>query len=205
MPIAPNPSVAQVELRYTQDSQKVENILYFQFPGPMGDEDLDTLCLEVNGWWGATVRPLQPSDVTLREVYSKAMLNGPGPEGNSVDGLPDVGTLLGLPTPNNVTMSVSFRTGLTGRGSRGRNYIIGLVEGDVNKNQIDASTVDAWQSAYEKLLPGGGFITVATWVVYSQYSNNALRNVGVATPVKSVVVVDDTVDSQRRRLPGRGE
>jgi hypothetical protein len=39
----------------------------------------------------------------------------------------------------------------------------------------------------------------------SRYANGAPRTVGIATPVTSVVLVDQRVDSQRRRLVGIGE
>lgn len=205
MPIAPNPNVIRVELRYDQDNQEVENTLFFETIGPATTADCENLALDVNGWWGAFVRPLQPTDVTLREVYARVMLNGEAPEGTSTDGLPDTGTKVGTALPNNVTHAISFRTGFSGRSRRGRNFIIGLVETDVTRNQVAAGVVTLWTAAYRELLPGAGNIPTAIWVVYSQYSNKVLRTTGLATPVNNVVFTNDVVDSQRRRLPGRGQ
>ena len=48
------------------------------------------------------------------------------------------------------------------------------------------------------------------WVIVSRYSGvdgdgrPVPRVAGVTTPVTNVVAVDGTVDSMRRRLPGRG-
>jgi len=44
----------------------------------------------------------------------------------------------------------------------------------------------------------------ADWVVVSRFHDNAPRTAGVVSFINAATVVDATVDSQRRRLPGRG-
>lgn len=204
MPIAPNPFVIQAQMRYTQDAQEVENILYFNVGSAASGANCAALADELAVWWDTSIQPLQPTSVTLREVYCKVMLNGTAPEGTSTFGLPADGTGIGSALPNNVTCSVSFRTGFSGRSFRGRNFIIGLQEAQVTQNEVSNVTIAAWEAAYEQLLPGAGVITEGEWCVYSQWSNNVLRATGLPTAVLDVLFKDDTVDSQRRRLPGRG-
>lgn len=112
--------------------------------------------------------------------------------------------------PGNVTMSVSFRTALRGRSFRGRNYVAGLTEDQVAGNIFISTLSASWKAAYEAIAAAIAS-TGWTWVVVSRFSGvDAVtkepipRAAGVTTPVLSVIVVDDFVDSQRRRLAGRG-
>jgi hypothetical protein len=205
MAIAPNPFVAQAELRYTQDAQEVENILHFVSSTVWTSEDCGRLAFELGEWWNQQVRPLQTSDVALREVYCKGMLNGSAPEGTDSTYSGIQGAVAAPSLPNNVTCSVSFRTGQTGRSYRGRNYIIGLAEEAVLRNKVAATILEAWTNAYISLKPDSIYIAAGVWCVYSQRAAGALRNVGLATPVSTALFVNDIVDSQRRRLPGRGQ
>jgi hypothetical protein len=84
------------------------------------------------------------------------------------------------------------------------------VEGQTTgANQIDSATAAAFVDAYSLLLDFGQDIG-ASWVVVSRFSgvdangDPIPRAAGVTTPITSVLVVDNIVDSQRRRLPGRG-
>jgi hypothetical protein len=205
MAIAPNPFVAQAELRYSQDAQEVENILHFLASTVWTAEDCARLAQELGVWWNAEVRTLQTSDVALREIYVKGMLNGSAPEGTDSTYSGIQGAVAAPSLPNNVTCSISFRTGRTGRSYRGRNYIIGLAEEAVLRNKVAGSILEAWTNAYIALKPESIYIAAGVWSVYSQRAAGALRSVGLATPIATALFVNDIVDSQRRRLPGRGQ
>jgi len=67
-------------------------------------------------------------------------------------------------------------------------------------------------AAYSQLLVGGAALPVGwEWVVVSRYSGTDVnddpvpRVTGIATLVSNVLFTNNTVDSQRRRLPGRGK
>jgi len=116
----------------------------------------------------------------------------------------------GPPLPSNVSLSISFRTALRGRSFRGRNYVVGLaVDDQLDQNSIKPTVMSAWVDAYTELIAlasGAG----ATWIVASRFSgvdgdgHPVPRAAGVTTPITNVVATDNTIDSQRRRLPGRG-
>lgn len=117
---------------------------------------------------------------------------------NTVDG-----TQAGDVLPNNVTLAIKAATAKRGRSFRGRTYWIGAPEAwlDASGNAFQASEVNAIVSILELLrtgtIPNGGAL-----VVRSIRSGGAYRTTGLMTPLTGWVSTDNTVDSQRRRLPG---
>jgi hypothetical protein len=137
-------------------------------------------------------------------VYVKSIATQPGPEATFSAGLPAPGSLGDPALPNNVTVAASLRSNLTGRSARGRWYWQGLTEPQVTGNAIAAgvlTSIDAALTNLQSSIDGAGF----AWVIVSFFTNNAPRVGGpVYFTVVDIVFVDDVVDSQRRRLPGRG-
>lgn len=199
-----NPLAIQVEMRYTQDGQAVENTLYFLAPVAPGVDDLNELGASLFTWYTAAIRPLQGNTVNLNEIYLRSLAGAVAAEYTTVVPQPSPGTRIGTPLPNNVTLAVSFRTGTTGRSARGRNYILGLVESDVDFNEVGGPVTEDWQDAYNELTTAGGAVPGYTWIVYSRRTAGAPRPTGVAFTIVTATIVNNIVDSQRRRLPGRG-
>lgn len=210
MPFIAVPSTAEVELIQVLDGQQIENTLYVAQSTAWDGPALNQLCDVVADWWTTNMAPLVSDQVTLITVEATSLESATAPVGANTTGTPSVG-LGGPPVPNNCALAVSFRTALRGRSFRGRNFVAGLVEADVNRSHVDATLVGQIQDAYNAFLtavsdaPVGG-----TWVVVSRFSgvdssgHPIPRGTGIATPVTSALVVDDVIDSQRRRLPGRG-
>lgn len=205
MPFVPVPNVCAVHIRYTAQLQQCENILYFAADGGWDSSQLVDIAGEVGAWWQTELRPITSAGVQLREVYAEDLSSATGPTGTSTPATPTFGQNTSPAMPANVSLAVSFRTALRGRSFRGRNFFVGLCENQVADSAVLSDTVSAIQAAYTLLLPSGGQFTRGIWSVVSRYSNGAPRAVGVSTFVTSVVVVDAVVDSQRRRLPGRGK
>jgi hypothetical protein len=112
--------------------------------------------------------------------------------------------------PNNVCLTVSFRTTARGRSFRGRNYISGLAEDQVVLNTVDSGTLTDIRDGYQDLMSIAGAATV-DWVVVSRFSgvdpdgDPVPRLSGLSTEISAVLIVDAIIDSQRRRLPTRGQ
>jgi hypothetical protein len=204
MPFIPVAGVAQAEIRMTWDDQKVENTLYFDFGTTPTSGDLTTLGTDLLAWWTANIAPLTNQDVQLREIYLTDLTSATGAAVTVVPASPLFGEVNLDSLPNNVALCVSFRTAFRGRSFRGRNYVVGLSENQVSGSHVIETVSEQFVTAYEQLLSGGHAVS-QTWVVVSRFTGNAPRTAGVATPIDTVLVVDSTVDSQRRRLPGRGQ
>lgn len=203
MAFIPVHHVLQVDVVYLWDDQKVENTLYFLGEPPILASDMTSFAGLIYNWWTTHMKPLQANTVQLVEIGVRLLTTAISPAITYVPISPSFGTAGGASLPNNASLCVSFRTDLRGRSYRGRNYFIGLTEAQVTNNEVGTSVADDIQDAYAALLTVA-FDAGYSWVVVSRYSMNAPRVTGVATPITAVVIVDNTVDSQRRRLPGRG-
>lgn len=203
MAFVPIPNVALAELRYTIDNQFVENTLWFDSGAGLEAENLQVLAEGLATWYETNLIPLQVSALVLREIYVTAQDSAFGAAYTYTPIGANQGALNIEPEPNNVSMCVSFRTASRGRAYRGRNYVLGLGANQLTGNRVDQTVADNYVLAYQQLNPtlvADGF----THIVASRSVNGAPRVVGVASPVTAYLVVDNVVDSQRRRLPGRG-
>jgi|SRR5215218_261980 len=211
MAFVPVPNAVEVEARMLLDGQKIENTLGFQHFTTFNISDLEVLALDVIGWWTTKVAPITPADLTLVEVVITDLTTDTSPQWTEAPSEPIAGTFAGNALPNNVSLAVSFRTANRGRSNRGRNYVPCLMENQVVNNTVSGATVTQWLDVYNSiptLISGPD--TSWTWSVISKYSGvdsdgkPIPRSEGVTTPITAAVVVDPTVDSMRRRLPGRG-
>jgi hypothetical protein len=211
MPFVPVPDTVLVEVRMELDSQKVENTLYFE-GGSIDATAAAGIATGIIAWWVDNYSPITTTALALREVVVTDLSSDTGFQVSEVpDGLV-TGTISTSPAfPNSVSLAVSFRTANRGRSFRGRNYVVGITDSQVTLNTMDPTTVSAWHDAYTALLATAASLSVE-WVVVSRFSGvdpttrkPIPRATGITTPVTTVVVTDPTVDSQRRRLPGRGK
>lgn len=202
MAFIPVPDVAQVALRFTQDGQEVANVFHVFYDGIPSTSTFLDIATVFRGWWDTNLRTVVSTSVTLREIAVTDLSVPSGVGIVSADGLPLQGGNASPNMPNHVTLAVKWATGRTGRSFRGRSFHIGLTEGQVVANNIDNGTVSVLQTAYSKLITDLQ-ANNASLVVVSRYTNNAPRVEGFGTPVGTCVVTAG-VDSQRRRLPGRG-
>jgi hypothetical protein len=203
MEYVPVDRAAQFELRYLWDTERVENVLYFYESTGWTVSSMTTTAQALFNWWATNLRPLQPSNLILNEVYATDLTTQTSSTASFVPASGNVGTSASASMPNNVALAVSFRTANRGRSGRGRNYFPGLTEATVSVNEVSATTVTAIENAY-KLLLNGTWAGGGGWSVVSRYTNGQPRANGLVQPVINAVVVDATVDSMRRRLPKRG-
>jgi hypothetical protein len=197
--------IVQANLRFSLYDQQIENTLYFQYK----TSGVDVAAMQVLGqdliaWWDTYIPTALVNDLVMREVYLTDLSTQTSPTVTVVPGTTVAGASSADSVPNNVTLCVSFRTAGRGRSARGRNYISGFSEGAVTGNTFDPSIAEDIRAGYEELLDATTYTGDWGWVVYSRFENGVPRDEGQALPVDAVVLTDLVVDSQRRRLPGRG-
>lgn len=203
MPFVPVPNTVEVDVIFELDGQRVENVHYYEFATDPGTAEVADLLSTLRALIETELMPLLSSALTLVELVGTLLtaidsfsisnvVTPPVAGGNSTQAL-----------PNNVSYTITKQTALRGRSFRGRNYVVGMTEDAVNLNTINPTFRADLLSVWEQLrtVPqGDGW----TQVVVSRFANGAPRATGVTTPVTSVTTFDATVDSQRRRLSGRG-
>lgn len=203
MPFIPVPNCLMAEIRYLWDNQQVENTLYGVGSPSVTLGMAQGLADSLFAWWDTNMKPLQGTTVNLREIHVTDLTSVDSFTHTRVSSPIVPGTRVGPVMPNSVALAIKFNTAKRGRSFRGRNYVLGMVEGDVTNNNFEAAYVTAVQAAYV-LLDGVFDDNGLTWSVVSRFSGGDPRVTGITTPVTTVGVTDGVVDSQRRRLPGRG-
>lgn len=201
MPFVPVSNTVEVTIKCLYDQQLAENTLYFTHDaGAPSTADIADLLATLESWFGTNLLSAASQDVQLFSLHGRDLTTSAGPQADRSSGM--TGVLLDPQLPNNDTLAISFRTGVAGRSFRGRNYIIGLTTAQVTRNIVNPDVLSILLAAYEALPTA----VSPDWahVVVSRKSGGLWRTEGVATPVASYVVTDNIVDSQRRRLPGRG-
>lgn len=197
------PNTIQCDIVYILHGSRVENVVNVQVPGGVDAAVLQDTANEVGGWVLSTLLPLLSNNVQFLMVEAKnlsilsggvAVYNAPS---SSFGGVGDGSA------PNNVSYCISLRTARSGRSYRGRFYVAG-----VPKNKLTGDTVEAnWTSDLLAALNGLISLLAALdklLVVVSRIQDHIVLGVAVATPVETASVTDFVVDSQRRRLFGRG-
>lgn len=203
MAFVPAEDVVAVEVVYELDGQTVENTLYYHFEaGSPTLTDVRDLLGVVRDVIVEELIPLLSNAITLVRLIGTLLTTADALSTVLAVSPPVAGGAVEEPVPSNVAYSVQLKTASRGRSFRGRNYIAGLPGSQVVLNTVSVAERANIVAAYEVLRVAGD----ATWTlgVLSRQHNNVPRVTAVFSPVTSVDTADATVDSQRRRLPGRG-
>lgn len=202
MPFQPVPFTTRVELIYNSNGQICENVLHYKSLAEASAADLNALAAEMVVQWGTFLKPLTHSASSLITVKCTALDDEFAPGIEYTTGLPIAGTRTGTQAPNNVTVATRFLTALRGRSFRGRAYHIGISTTDISGNEITSTFQTNLRNAWIGLMSIESTPVFAQCVV-SRYQGGVLRPEGHAQDITNVQI-DKTLDSQRRRLPGRG-
>lgn len=203
MAFIPVPNVAQLEAVYSQAGQIVENTFYYQAPGSMDTGDVEELGAAWLGEWSTNLKAYIPSETTLINIKVTDLTTAVSPVVNYSTGLPIIGTRGGGLLPTNVSLAFTRRTALRGRSYRGRIYWPGLIEADVTVNVVAPTFVSTVIAGLQNMNAVTTSLGVWESVVVSRWSEGNPRGTGVFTPIVNWTC-DGIVDSQRRRLTGRG-
>jgi len=204
MPFIPAINCALAELVYNQEGETVENTLWCDKGTSIALADLTTLAEDLVQWWDTSMDTLTSSGTSLVLVRVRDMSTEAGARIEHTTGLPLVGLVATSGQPNNVTVTTTLLTNSGGRSFRGRNYFVGMPSTARNTaNTVSTTWAASLRSAYLDLID---LLALDSWtlVVASRFSLGAPRESALLTPVTGIKV-DRTTDSQRRRLPGRGD
>jgi len=221
LPFIPVEHTAEAVMKFTRNGQQLRTVLHFKKgdASEFTSAELAVLGNGMNTAWVAHMRSTH-DELTFYNGCTVQSLTAEDAGGVDVPLTADTqGTgVSGTPLPNNVTAAIKKLTGLRGRSFRGRIYHIGIASGYLaDVGHLSAGTVTAYLNQWELFFAeihalAGAFVHVVVSrysgvenvIVGGRYKRQAIpRDAGVATPVTSLQM-DATLDSQRRRLPGRG-
>lgn len=196
------PDVARFAMEYLWQGELAVNVFHVAYESPWTENDLDIVCSALMDWFNNEAKSDVSSTVSLEVIRARDLSTETGPQLDYTDGLPITATSAAASAPNNCTFAVQWRTAKSGRSYRGRTFHIGLTTTKYSANQLTPANTTAFETVYNSLITA---ITTSgyTMVVLSRYANGTQRPSGVYEPITSCRI-NRTLDSMRRRLPGRG-
>jgi len=202
MAFIPWPNGVQLCFHFTTAGQNWEFCLALKKDsGAPTTSDLGTLANDAKSWWTSNLKHHLQEATLLNETQATDMTSEGAPDAVVTSG--EAATDVGNPAPLNAAMVLSNRTAKRGRSYRGRTYVGGLIANSM------ASPVDYGASAISQLLTDFAALEAQlntdgfTWVVPSKQHDGVVTNPAHLEPVIAHTM-DAHIDSQRRRLFGRG-
>lgn len=202
MAFVPFLNTVRVAMEFTQSGQVLVNVYHVSKSSPIITADMTAIAGIFRDWWIGTQRQYHNVNMGLTNV-SVVNLTTQFSPGIELPVVPtSAGTVAGDALPLNCALVVEKITALRGRPYRGRVYLGGFTESDQSGSIWGASLVTncvaSLQSLEDEIELGGYEMVVA-----SRQENNVVRTNGVVTAITGFTA-NNVVDSQRRRLPGRG-
>jgi hypothetical protein len=185
-------------------SENVYHVKKIDGTAPDPDDIADVFA----AWEAAEGNDNRSEQMALNKIKVRDMTTATG-AGIERDIIPDiVGQHTNPLLPSNVTAAIKWGTGQMGRSKRGRTYHIGLAEFSVNLDVLVDGVRTGLHANYTALLTrlatAGYNLVVASFYSGVDADGKPIpRAAAVVTPI-TTVTVDPIIDSQRRRLRGRG-
>lgn len=199
----PTADTVKVDLSGRLFGQVLDNTLwYLHRAGAPSIADMVALGVMVNDYWEGNIVQWLSQDysflgcvVTLQTSVVSPAVNVP------VTGVS--GTIAEDSMPGGTCLAVKFSTAGRGRSSRGRNYISGIPAVNTSGNQVSGVFAGNITVGYNQYF-SSDIAADWMWVVVSHQTAGAPRAAGLPQEVINASVSDLNLDSQRRRLTGRG-
>jgi len=202
-PFIPATNVAKVDVVQELFGETVVNSFYFRQPTPWTATTIQNLAENAADAWSGNIQAVQSVDLRTNFVRATDI----GVENSyqyETPFLPDPnGDLAGESFPGNVALAVKFSTGLSGRSHRGRVYLAGIVATGRVGNTIITDYRDDLVAGVSGFISSTIGENDAEHVIVSYCQDGAWLTEAEVTPVTSYTA-DTNLDSQRRRLAGRG-
>lgn len=193
---------AEVAIRFLKNGSQVENVIHVFAPAPLDYGQAGIINAVVQAWIVASLRPLQTNDTISTEIRV-AGVNANDPAfvfpGDGFSG-----SISNSQSPDNVTLSIKKNTGRSGRSYRGRIYHIGININAITNSRVSPGYLTQLVQCYTDLVTNLQVVSHEMVVAHRDRTLPKPWPVTRVEPVLSMTVSDNIVDSQRRRLPGRG-
>lgn len=202
MAFQPVTDAFQILVNYRQAGQQLQNQFYCNVNSSPPTNLHEAIGATFEAWLRDQWSTVASDQAEVNNIVVTDVRTAGGVQLTIVPATPLTGDVSGEAMPTGTTITASWRTGLAGRSFRGRTYHVGLAESQCTGNSIASGIRTQMLTAYGRLIldTQAGDYPLA---VCSRVSNGAPRVSGILTNV-SAVIVEEFIDSQRRRLTGRG-
>ena len=186
-------------LRMAAQGNIFENTFSLQTTPGLHPSGADLAALAAD-WWtvnGPSLQTMMAQAVVYQSVTIRDLNDATGAEGVYTIPVNTHGNLTGDPVPFNAAAVISWRSATVGRRGRGRWYATGIPEDQCSGNSLSSTLQTLLLAAGVVLNSYTGTGAVPATPVVASRVGHVLYDI-------TQVVVDAFIDSQRRRLQGRG-
>lgn len=203
MAFQPVPNAAEFVVRGTLYGEQVANTFYATHASGWGLTELQAAADEVDTWFSTEVLPELQANYVYTGTFARDLRTAVGFQTSAIAGA-GAGGNVSAGKPNNVTVAISRRSGLAGRAARGRIFLPGIA-GDMlsTENSITPTFQLLMETAFNLLRVAFDNVDW-TEVIVSRTGPGASPTAAIVYTVIEYLIVDQVLDSMRRRLPGRG-
>lgn len=196
MPPPNNPSVCRVAMVFSRDTRQFVNTFHIQRSAVWTNAAMMAAAQIFSDWWNTSYKNISWLGVSLTQVQVR-LYDPTNPLAYDLTlTTPIPGSINTPPATANATLAASWRTGLAGRKHRGRFYTVGLTEANAADNDtVTSPYVLALGNAAVALLNALAAQTIGAVIFH--------RNTNTTTLIITTII-ESLIDSQRRRLAGRG-
>jgi len=192
------PNGIEVVFNATQNTVPVVNVYHVKTPSEVTDTMLEDVADMFNFWWQTYMQELLAESYVLNTIVATDISVEDGHQFTVTLTSDNQGTVTGEGTAGNAAVVMSWRTANIGRSFRGRTYVGGLPASVLLTAQTITTTYQT-----DLTLAAVGLIDSLESIgmilsVLSRVANLVERVTGLLTQIINVVV-DNKVDSQRRR------
>jgi len=195
MPTPVIPTAYRVSVIGSLFGQLVENVWYAQGPDPFDSAAALTIAGIFETGYAGILDALSV-DYRVNQIDVQNLAGTASGAATLVIAGGIAGTVVQDSMPGNVAFCVRLRSALSSKRTRGRKFFAGLGEGDVTGNEWDAARaatlISGVQDLIDALDANGTPMQIVSFVG------------STSVPVLTASYFDLFVDSQRRRLTGRG-
>jgi hypothetical protein len=198
MPFIPIPNTVKVICRYGSGDHFWSNVLHFTRE-EFTYEDMQAMAVALGSGFFQELKEPLPASVSILGVTIYDMRTETSPKLVHDYSPAITGGQTDEPPVSLVAAAViSFYGAGRGQANQGRAYIGGLPEADADEGRVQSGQYEVVRAAFATLVtdPPTGW----TWVVASTQFNKLPRQVGVTTPVVSVVGRSNIWARQGRRI-----
>ena len=200
--------VISINVNGTLSGELAENIFYVEADAVVTLAMLEEVAGITAAWIADEQLPITTGGYTADKVVATDQTTNPGLQFTNIDNQGNIGGVTGTATlPGNCTFAVHRSTGLSGKAAKSRIYWPGIAQNQTSApGELSTVTANAFVDALESLriaLEAGTEATY-TYGYISRVLNGVERVSGLFVPVIGHTYTDLHMDSQRRRLPGRG-